>query len=94
MDAQSIGVTEARSKFSEIVDRARYLGETTVLMKSGKPAAAIVPYTLLEQWQRDRTQLFALVDQIQARNQVTEMDEDELMAFVNEVVHEVRAAAD
>ncbi len=68
MNQLSLGVTEARSKFSEIVDRARYLGETTVLMKSGKPAAAIVPYMLLEQWQRDRAQFFALVDQIQARN--------------------------
>ncbi len=94
MDQQSLGVTEARSKFSEIVDRARYLGETTVLMKSGKPAAAIVPYMLLEQWQQDRAQLFALIEQIQERNTDVGMDEDELMAFVNDAVHEVRAAAD
>jgi prevent-host-death family protein len=94
MNQLSLGVTEARSKFSEIVDRARYLGETTVLMKSGKPAAAIVPYMLLEQWQRDRAQLFALVEQIQARNADMDMDEDELMAFVNETVREVRTAAD
>ena len=94
MNQLSLGVTEARSKFSEIVDRARYLGETTVLMKSGKPAAAIVPYMLLEQWQRDRAQLFALVEQIQARNADMDMDEDELMAFVNVTVHEVRAASD
>ena len=93
MNQLSLGVTEARSKFSEIVDRARYLGETTVLMKSGKPAAAIVPYTLLEQWQRDRDQLFALVAQVQAHNLDMGMDEDELMSFVNEAVHEVRTAA-
>lgn len=93
MNQLSLGVTEARSKFSEIVDRARYLGETTVLMKSGKPAAAIVPYALLEQWQRDRDQLFALVAQVQAHNLDMGMDEDELMSFVNEAVHEVRTAA-
>jgi prevent-host-death family protein len=46
----TFGVTEARSRLSEIVDKARYLGETVVLMKSGKPAAAIVPYALLEHW--------------------------------------------
>ncbi|MBP7962613.1 MAG: type II toxin-antitoxin system Phd/YefM family antitoxin [Caldilineaceae bacterium] len=94
MGQQSIGVTEARNNFSEIVDRAHYLGETTVLMKSGKPAAAIVPYMLLEQWQRDRAQLFALVDQVQSRNLNMGMDEDELMDFVNDAVHEVRTAAD
>jgi len=93
MEQQSLGVTEARNKFSEIVDRARYLGETTVLLKSGKPAAAVVPYALLEQWQRERVQLFALVDQVQGHNLDMEMDEDELMAFVNEAVHEVRAVA-
>ena len=94
MEQQSLGVTEARNKFSEIVDRARYLGETTVLLKSGKPAAAVVPYALLEQWQRERVQLFALVDQVQGRNLDMQMDEDELMALVNEAVHEVRAVAD
>jgi len=93
MEQQSLGVTEARNKFSEIVDRARYLGETTVLLKSGKPAAAVVPYALLEQWQRERVQLFALVDQVQGRNLDMQMDEDELMALVNEAVHEVRAVA-
>ena len=93
MNQLSLGVTEARSKFSEIVDRARYLGETTVLMKSGKPAAAIVPYALLEQWQRDRDQFFALLAQVQAHNLDMGMDEDELMSFVNEAVHEVRTAA-
>ncbi len=40
---QTIGVTEARNNFGELVDQVRYRGDTVVLMKSGKPAAAIVP---------------------------------------------------
>lgn len=40
---QTIGVTEARSKFGELVDQVRYRGDMVVLMKSGRPAAALVP---------------------------------------------------
>ena len=62
-------------------------------MKSGKPAAAIVPYRLLEQWRRERESLFAVVDEVQARNADMEMDEDELMDFIVEAVHESRLQA-
>ncbi|HRJ43329.1 MAG: type II toxin-antitoxin system prevent-host-death family antitoxin [Caldilineaceae bacterium] len=89
----TLGITEARSRLGEIVDKARYLGETVVLLKSGKPAAAIVPYQLLEQWRREREALFAVVDEVQARNAGLEMDEDELMDFIVESVHESRAQA-
>ena len=88
---QTVGVTEARSKFGELVDQVRYRGDTVVLMKSGKPAAALVPFELLAQWQKEREQLFAVVDEVQARNRDLDMSEDELMDFVNEVVHEIRA---
>jgi prevent-host-death family protein len=89
----TLGITEARSRLGEIVDKARYLGETVVLMKSGKPAAAIVPYRLLEQWRREREALFAVVDEVQAHNADMEMDEDELMDFIVEAVHESRLQA-
>lgn len=88
---QTVGVTEARSKFGELVDQVRYRGDTVVLMKSGKPAAAIVPFALLEQWQKEREQLFAVVDEVQARNRDLDMSDEDLMDFVNEAVHEVRA---
>jgi hypothetical protein len=60
-------------------------------MKSGKPAAAIVPFELLEQWQKERERLFAVVDEVQERNRDLDMSEDELIDFVTEIVHEVRA---
>lgn len=88
---QTVGVTEARSKFGELVDQVRYRGDTVVLMKSGKPAAAIVPFELLEQWQKARERLFAVVDEVQERNRDLDMSEDELIDFVTEIVHEVRA---
>ncbi|MCB0116183.1 MAG: type II toxin-antitoxin system prevent-host-death family antitoxin [Caldilineaceae bacterium] len=86
-----MGVTEARRNFGEIVDRVRYQGDTVVLVKSGKPAAAIVPYVVLEQWRRACEDLFAVVEEVQAQNAELGMDEEELIDFVNEIVHEVRA---
>lgn len=88
---QTVGVTEARNRLGELVDQVRYRGDTVVLMKSGKPAAAIVPFELLEQWQKERETLFAVVKEVHERNRDLEMSDDELMAFVNEIVHEVRA---
>ena len=89
---QTVGVTEARSKFGELVDKVRYRGDTVVLMKSGKPAAALVPFGFLEQRQKEREKLFAVVDEVQGRNQdLLDMSDDELMDFVNKIVHEVRA---
>jgi len=90
---KTIGVTEARRDLDEIVDKVRYQGDTVVLLKSGKPAAAIVPYALLEQWRRTREELFAVVDEVQAQNADLDMSEEELMDFINECVHEVRAQA-
>ena len=90
---QTIGVTEARSKFGELVDQVRYRGDTVVLMKSGRPAAALVPYALLEQLTQEREALFAVVDEVQANNRDLTLGEAELMAFVSEAVHAVRAQA-
>jgi prevent-host-death family protein len=90
---KTIGMTEARCDLDEIVDKVRYQGDTVVLVKSGKPAAAIVPYALLEQWRRTREELFAVVDEVQAQNADLDMSEEELMDFINECVHEVRAQA-
>lgn len=89
---QSVGVTEARSKFGELVDQVRYRGDTVVLTKSGKPAAAIVPFALLEKLQREREERFSVIDEVQAQNRkLDKMSEDELLDFVNEIVREVRA---
>ena len=41
MDRASI--TEARSRFGEVIDRARFTGRATVITDRGKDAAVIVP---------------------------------------------------
>ena len=86
----TLGVTEARSRLGEIIDTVRYQGESVILTKSGKPAAAIVPYEMLEQWRQAREKLFAVVDEVQARNRDLDMSEEELLDFVNGAIHEMR----
>jgi prevent-host-death family protein len=87
-----MGVTEARSRFGELVDKVQYQGDTVVLEKNGKPAAALISFALFEKFLKMREEAFQVVTEVQEQNKELEnMSEDELMAFVNEIVHEVRA---
>jgi len=47
-------IAEARNVLGEVISRARYAGEPTVLMNRGKEAAVIVSYDFYEQAQTDR----------------------------------------
>lgn len=59
-------------------------------MKSGEPAAALIPYALLEKWREHRAEFFSVSDRIRARNRGLEMNEEELADFLDEAVHEMR----
>ena len=39
---RNLGVTEAREKFSEIIEKVQYQGDAFVINRHGKPAAAVV----------------------------------------------------
>jgi len=42
--AKKLSTSEARAQFSDIVNRAAYGGERTVLHRQKKPVAAVIPY--------------------------------------------------
>lgn len=86
-----LGVTEVRSRLGEIVDKVQYQGDTVVLEKNGKPAAALIPFALFEQFLRQRDAAYQVVRDVQEQNQGLDLSEDELLSFVDEAVHEVRA---
>lgn len=46
--ARSLSTRAARSRFGELLDRARYQGEETVITKNGTPWAALVSIEELE----------------------------------------------
>ena len=41
-------IAEARNVLGEVISRARYAGETTVLVNRGKEAAVVVPFDFYE----------------------------------------------
>lgn len=41
-------IAEARNVLGEVIARARFAGETTVLMNRGKEAAVLVPFDFYE----------------------------------------------
>jgi prevent-host-death family protein len=88
---QQIGITEARNRIGELVDMVRYRGDTVVLVKSGKPAAAIVPVEWLERYRKERAAAFATVTQVQAQNE--DVSEEELQLLLDESIREVRKEA-
>jgi len=86
-----MGVTEVRSRFGEIVDKVQYQGDTVVLEKNGRPAAALISFALFEKFLQNREAAYQVVTEVQKQNQELDMREDELLDFINEAVHEVRA---
>jgi prevent-host-death family protein len=60
-----LGVTEARKKFSNIVEQVQHQGDTYLISRYGKPAAAVVPIEVYENWQRQREEFFDLIRNLQ-----------------------------
>ncbi|HJW91755.1 MAG TPA: type II toxin-antitoxin system Phd/YefM family antitoxin [Anaerolineales bacterium] len=85
----NLGVTEAREKLSELVDQVQHKGETFIIRRHGKPAAAVVPIKVLENWQRQREDLIAAVRKIQQENK--DADPDEVMQDVLEAQQVIRS---
>lgn len=73
---KTLGVTEARTRFSELVDQVRYQGDIVTLLKSGKPAAALVPVELVERWKAERREAVDALRRIQARVSESLSEED------------------
>ena len=86
---QTLGVTEARTRFSVLIDQVRYQGDTITLIKSGKPAAVLVPVELFERWKAERREAMAAMRRIQAN--VTEaLSDEEAMTLALEAQEAVR----
>jgi len=91
---KQIGLTDARGKFSEIVNEVMYREDTYIISKMGKPAVAVVPLSILREWQEQREKEFAVIKRIQAQNAdspAAQMEDEELLDTMNDLVHEARA---
>ncbi len=70
-----IGVTEAREQFRAIVDEVQYQGDKYVINRHGKPAVAVVPIQVYENWKQQRKRLLELLHDVQAANPDAQPDE-------------------
>lgn len=87
-----IGVTKARDQFRKIVDEVQYQGDKYVINRHGKPAVAVVPIQVYENWKQQRKRLFDLIREVQATNPAA--DPDEVMQDVLAAQRAVRAQQD
>lgn len=86
--AVRMGAREARQKFSELLGRVHYGGETVILESSGKPMAAVVPLQVYQQWLEDRDARFERLEQMK-RNRPA-FSEEEVEADIAAALADVR----
>ena len=83
-----LGVTEARKKFSKLVEQVQHGGDTYVISRYGRPAAAVVPVEVYENWQRQREGFFDLVRSMQNEADLSPEEADQVAV---EAVAAIRA---
>ncbi|MGD2145423.1 MAG: type II toxin-antitoxin system prevent-host-death family antitoxin [Anaerolineae bacterium] len=84
---KQLGVTEAREKLSSIVERVQYRGDCYVISRHGRPAAAVVPVEVHENW-RQRREFFDLDRDLHGQADLSAEEADRL---ANEAVAAIRA---
>ncbi len=75
---KTVGVTEARERFSTIVERVQHQGDSYIISRYGKPAAAVVPVEVYANWQRQREEFFDLVRNLQKQADLSPQEADRL----------------
>ena len=73
-----LGLTEARKQFSTIVEQVEHQGNTYIINRYGRPAAAVVPVEVYESWQRQREEFFDLVRSLQKEANLPTEEADQL----------------
>lgn len=85
-----LGAREARAKFSDILGRVHYRGETVIVERSGKPMVAVIPIELYEQFIAEREARFEIIDHL--REKSPDLSEDEVLEDVASAIEAIRVA--
>jgi len=92
---QHMSAKEARTNFSDVLGRAYYKGEPTIVEKQGKPVAVVISPEEYERYRRYKEEakqrFFQVVDRIQERN--AGKDPEEVYRDVTAAVEDVRREA-
>ena len=87
---KKLGITEAREKIAEIVEQVQYRGDAYVISRHGKPAAAVVPVEVYENWKQQRRELFDTIRKIQESNK--DADPEQVWQDVLEAQQAIRSS--
>lgn len=83
-----VSSSEARQRFAELVGQAQYGGQVTVIEKSGKPVAAVVPIDIYDRLIAERETRFEILDQI--RSKLPKRRSDQVERDVSDALAAVR----
>ncbi len=84
-----ISAMTARRNLGQILEKAFYKGDSFIIERAGKPMAAVVPIEQYRQWQRERDQIFAMIDEVQQRTR--QIPVEELEADIEAAVNAAKA---
>lgn len=84
---KELGITQARIEFSKIVEQVQHRGDSYIINRHGKPAAAVVPVQVYETWKRQRDEFF---NQIRGLQQQADLDPEEAERLAAQAVASVR----
>ena len=80
---------EARKHLGEILEGVFYRGDEVVIERAGKPMAVILPMFRYESIERNRDELWGMIEEMQERNK--DVPAEVLQQEVDEAIAEVRA---
>ena len=85
---RKLGITQAREEFSTVIEQVQYQGDSYIISRHGKPAAAVVSIEVYQNWLRQREEFFDLVRRVQQEATLAPEEAERLAA---EAVAAVRA---
>ncbi len=82
-----LGITKAREEFSTIIEQVQHQGDSYIINRHGKPAAAVVPIQVYEEWKRQRNEFF---DFIRRAQQEADLSPEAAEQIASEAIRAVR----
>jgi len=79
---KQLNISDVRESLGDLVDEVQYRNNKLVILRHGKPAVALVPLHVYENWKSSRRRLFELIEQFQ--NSSGNQDPDKIMELVLE----------
>lgn len=85
---RKMSITEARKQFSDLIEQVRFRGDSYIISKRGKPAAAVVPVQVYENWRRQRAAFF---DKVRSTQKAVSLSPEEAEVLAMESISTIRS---